>query len=563
MIETSPAPAASDIDAGDRDVFVIFEGGGAKGVAHVGAMDALVDHGLNVVGAAGTSAGALAAVLTAIGLEGADVMSRKDPRDNILRRHGLTPVKLLGPDDWRRVTVLERMAAYWSRLAIFGGLAGLLLSPCNLSTLFKVYKHGGLFDTRQIRTFVNAVIRERLIQIKAEAPDQARWEVPDEVTFKEFVADRWPTVVPLKIVATNVETGKLELFDAVATPDVVVAEAVAASISIPLAFKPARIPSYPAQPGRYADGGMVSNFPTWVFTDEKLARERETARSRPIPIVGFRLRRTKPPKKLSAALDYLAKLLTAALSGSQGTASRLLDDILEVPLDTPLDTMEFDLTPERYGEAREIAAESARRHLAFHFNEKPRIVRDALEGLRRDALKAINDQRQAKGEPLVTQLRVGLILPFRGRSLRVMASVGMEDDADDRLLLDRRGEAAAGALRGRGFRIYNLATRSKPAIPYMTKYEKALLRGTVQTLACVPIFGDVEEWKLDEKDRSEPLGVLTIDTDEVVSIPLNQKDVRDSIILSSIVLYEAVHRGVDDGQEHHPSGPGAGGAHRA
>src|SRR5690242_2331010 len=79
-----------------RPVFAVFEGGGAKGIAHVGALQALQDNKFEVIGVAGTSAGALVAVLAAIGLEASDIMSATDRDANILTRMGSSPTKLLG-----------------------------------------------------------------------------------------------------------------------------------------------------------------------------------------------------------------------------------------------------------------------------------------------------------------------------------------------------------------------------------------------------------------------------------------------------------------------------------
>ena len=48
-------------------VFGIFEGGGAKGLAHVGAIAAAQELGVQFVGVAGASAGAIVASLIAVG----------------------------------------------------------------------------------------------------------------------------------------------------------------------------------------------------------------------------------------------------------------------------------------------------------------------------------------------------------------------------------------------------------------------------------------------------------------------------------------------------------------
>ena len=48
------------------DAFGIFEGGGVKGLAHIGALAAAQQRGVNFTGVAGTSAGAIVAALIAV-----------------------------------------------------------------------------------------------------------------------------------------------------------------------------------------------------------------------------------------------------------------------------------------------------------------------------------------------------------------------------------------------------------------------------------------------------------------------------------------------------------------
>ena len=54
-------------------VFVAFEGGGAKGLVHIGALKALEEYGANICGLAGTSAGAIIAALRATGMHADDM----------------------------------------------------------------------------------------------------------------------------------------------------------------------------------------------------------------------------------------------------------------------------------------------------------------------------------------------------------------------------------------------------------------------------------------------------------------------------------------------------------
>lgn len=536
-----------------RPIFAIFEGGGAKGVAHVGALEAIKANGLEIIGVAGTSAGALAAVLAAIGLEASDIMDREDPQKHILSPK--RPIDILGAADWKRMTRLRKRNG-WLKVgaANLGVWGAAIASPRNTKTIHSIAQNSGLFSTDEIRAFVDQVIRDRLAHIKKVG--KLRRRVPAKITFKSL--EGWPTVVPLKIVATDVDEGTLELFDAENTPDVVVAEAVAASISIPIAFRPALIPSY--RPGRFADGGMVSNLPIWVFAEDKLAHERTYFQDPPVPTVGFRLDPPNKPDKnakwsnrLQAflagdLLDYSGKLVQATLAGSQGTALRFLEDITVITLKTDLDTFDFDLKWRDYSNARERAFGQANRHLQFLLRAKPDRINKVLDDIRSDTLKALNRIRAANGQPKLRKLRISLMEPSGHRSLRITASVGMENDADDRLLLDRRGQGVARAFRSRDMLSLRFTRRPHLRhIEYMTKYERALVRTTVKTAMCVPIFKDPNDWNKVRERRKEPHGVLAIDSDVDLASEFQDSHLKTMLEDHSNILYEAVSSEVPNG----------------
>lgn len=547
-----------DVVRGERPIFAIFEGGGAKGVAHIGALQAIQDNRLELIGVAGTSAGALIAVLAAIGLEAPDIMSPADRQANILSRSGETPTGLLGHQDWIRFQRLVKHVEGGMPSALYGGAVGsYLFAPRVSGTIKKIYAELGHFETDRILAFINRAIRERLLDIQRDA--DLDWPVPDQVTFGEL-ARGWPTVIPLKIVVTDVDNGTLEILDAHRTPGVVVAEAVAASISIPLVFKPAAIPSF--RPGRFADGGLVSNLPIWGFSEEKLGYEREHFSRPPVPVIGFSLR---APRQVDAEDDggfpsYFKRIIYAALQGSQGTATAFLDDVIIVPLEVSLGMLDFDAGWEAYSEAREVARVTTDRHLRFALEVKPDRIRLELTTIREAALKIVNRLRAAKRKRVVDQLRINLIRPFGNRSLRVMESLNMEADTDDRLLLDRRGRGAAEAFRDRGLRVFRLGggheDRHKE---FMTKYERALVRTSVRTLVCVPIFADVVAWDLDEAERPEPSGVLALDSDEPLAPEFQDPDFLNMLVAQSAILYEAVSAETDYGEDCEEGGGRQGG----
>lgn len=534
--------------APSRPIFAIFEGGGAKGVAHVGALQAVQENGLEIIGVAGTSAGALLAVLAAIGLEANDIMSGTDPAANIISQQGQTPIGLLGACQWTKFQRLLRRGKFaLVTSAIFGAVLGSAISPRIIGTLLDLNDNLGHFSAEEIEKFVNQVIRDRLATIKSEAAIDL--PIPDRVTFADL-AGGWPTVVPLKIVVTDVDHGTLEIFDALSTPNVFVSEAVAASISIPLVFKPASIPSF--RPGRFADGGLVSNLPIWGFAEEKLGYERENFTRPPVPIVGFSLGApvagTDPAVSPVGFVTYLKRLLYAALQGSQGTAGRFLDDVIVIPLESPLDMLAFDAGWEAFRKSREAGYISANRHLQFILDVKPDRIRSELQTIRDATRRSLDRLRKTNGKAPVEKIRVNLIRPFGARSLRVMESLHMEDDADDRLLLDRRGRGAAEAFRMRGLRVFRLGRAfNNPQAEFMTKYERALIRSTVNTVVCVPIFRDLAAWNLEESARPEPAGILTIDSDDTIYKEAQDSELLNMLVQQSAILYAAVSSEIGNG----------------
>lgn len=64
-------------------MFGIFEGGGAKGLAHVGTVAEVQELGVRFVGVAGASAGAIVAALIAVGYKAKDLYDA-DTRTGIL-----------------------------------------------------------------------------------------------------------------------------------------------------------------------------------------------------------------------------------------------------------------------------------------------------------------------------------------------------------------------------------------------------------------------------------------------------------------------------------------------
>jgi predicted acylesterase/phospholipase RssA len=523
----------------NRPIFAIFEGGGAKGISHIGALRAIEENGLTVIGVGGTSAGALVATLAAIGLEADDIMSATDKGANLLARAGLTPPELLGLKDWQELERLRRHGKLTVKVFFLAGVVGaFLFGPRTTSGLVRILRNRGHLRTDEIRDFINETVRKRLVFIREEAGLAV--EVPERVRFRDLNDELLPTVVPLKIVVTDVDGGDLVIFDRHATPDVEVGEAVAASIAIPLVFYPAKIPSFRAD-GEFADGGLVANLPTWIFSEEKLAYEREHYSAPPVPIIGFTLRESAKAAPKRDIASHLVALAQTALESSQGVSQKFLEDLVVVRLKAPLTLLEFDAPWTKLRDCYEAGRTSADEQLRLALQAKPDRVKAELERTHQDVLDHMNKGRATAGLPGVRHLRANLAQPFGDLSLRITHGFNMADDADDRLLLDHRGRGAAQAFRERDMVVIKIGgVDDDPDHEFMTKYERALVRGSVKSLMAAPIFEDPDAWSLPPTQRPPPAGVLSLDSDEDLDFDLKDNDLYGLLAKQSAVFFAAL-----------------------
>jgi hypothetical protein len=110
----------------------------------------------------------------------------------------------------------------------------------------------------------------------------------------------------------------------------------------------------------------------------------------------------------------------------------------------------------------------------------------------------------------------------------------MENDADDHLTLDVRGNGAGKAYRSGDAVAIALPPGSIP--PFMTKYERALLRPTLRSAVCIPIFEQIEAWEQPPEQRPRPLGVVSIDSDEDLSAQFANPQFIGAMVGPSVLL---------------------------
>ncbi len=531
--------------AGYRTAYAIFEGGGAKGITHLGALKALEKENLALVGVAGSSAGAIIAALTAVGYS-ADDLFAEDGALDVLSRQKVpqSPLDLLGREDWTRFRKLKRslraslillvlailaiiaallMWSRWSLVAVaFAGvfiLWAIVRSGPLRWAARRIIGHRGLFSTLPMRDKLNELLRQKLKQHYSDLGKPTR-NLPKLICFKHIDPAEVKRCCRLKIVVSDARSGQMMMFDH-NDGNVVVADAVAASASIPFAFEPPKVRGTAFDPEpEFVDGGLVSNLPAWSFRTEKKALEREQG-GPPIPIFAFTLAANahgESPEGRESRLRRLRRfaieVIQTGIFGSQAIVQGFVSDLVVIDLPSPLNTLSFDCTREEALAAYRAGRDEAGLQLARR-RQVAEVTERAVSAILDLANEETRKRRENEGKA-VPRLRAALIDPVderaddsRATALRVIASANMDDDADDRLELDIRNQIAPRAFAERAPLYAEMSGRTARDL-WMTKYEHALVRTDVVSVICVPVYARATT----RPGETSPQRILCIDSSD-------------------------------------------------
>jgi NTE family protein len=233
--EQIPPEVAAERERYAGSVDLVLAGGGVKGIAHVGAIQVLEDHGYDhFQRVVGTSVGALVGALVAAGVPGGDI-------DAHIQGFNFRDFR-----DLRDRAGIDRLPFLGRPLSIAGEL--------------------GVYEGKRVRKWLHDVLAdlgaETFGKLKARAA-------------KGPGSGLAPGQSPLVVLATDVTRGRL-----VRLPDDYgdygceadeqdVAEAVRASMSIPVFFEPLRLGD-----SVLVDGGVLSNYAISTFDRDDPAQAR-------------------------------------------------------------------------------------------------------------------------------------------------------------------------------------------------------------------------------------------------------------------------------------------------
>lgn len=465
--------------------FVAFAGGGAKGLIHVGALQALEARKVDFRGVAGTSAGAIVAALKAAGLTARDLVDTESGRNLIERLEAIDPkirraTDFFGPGGWSRI-VLFRLAMERPRWALAlivgfmlgGPLAAAWIMSAHLGLGLALYGLlalavalvvrtllGGLADVRRFQAALGRLLQELVFP---KEPSRI-------VRMGDFGREGRPS---LKIVSANLSRTKLHLFSPTRTPDTPVADAVAASICLPVIFTP-----WPIGEDLHIDGGIVSNLPAWPFDeDRELDPEALT--------IAVEIAANAEPQRLTR-FNWLFAAIQTGLFGSGELNLRVSGQAERLVLSSSLNMLQFDLTSEAAQQEVADAERAASLKLDKRLFRRPALYRDACavtQALVQDVLESALPGAHCR-------VRVAVATPDRDyhQSLRSRFSTGYEQDADEGMLVPVEGSVTGDVWRSGASRLEIAPIKASLNLPGPeNRLRRKLVWQDLAWMFCVPI----------------------------------------------------------------------------
>ncbi len=279
----------------------VFEGGGVKGIGLAGAVAVAEEKGYQWVNVAGTSAGAIIAALVAAGYTGTEMKSILDELDY---------------NRFKDTSLLDRVP-------FVGPMASLIFEK-------------GIYEGRFFENWMRNLLQEKNIETFS---DLVREEYKGDKRYR----------FKLTVIASDITRGRLlvlpqDMADFGIRPeDFNVAAAIRMSMSIPFFFEPVKLRNMKTNEVSYVvDGGVLSNFPVWLFDTEGGIPE--------WPTFGFKLVEPEEgtPHRVRGPISLLAALISTM---AEAHDARYIEDaqfVRTIPIPTlGVGTTEFDITKEK------------------------------------------------------------------------------------------------------------------------------------------------------------------------------------------------------------------------
>lgn len=325
----------------EQKIDAVFEGGGVKGIAFVGAVTVTEAKGYVFENVAGTSAGAIVACLSAAGYKASELKSIMDELDytRFKDKDLVDNIPLLGP------------------LLSLGFEKGIYEGKYFEDWL----RH--LLKVKNIRTFGDLVMQDY--------KDNPQYRYKLQVIASDISRGRLMKL-PHDIAKYGIDPDKLD-----------VARAVRMSMSIPFFFEPVVLQDATGASSYIVDGGLLSNFPVSLFDDG-------TA-DPPWSTLGYRL--VDPtiegkPNTINGPLTLLAALFSTTMQAHDARYIENKNFVRTIPIPTfGVRATDFDLSKENRDKLYQSGVEAAEKFFqTWNFEEYKKKYRQAEPPSRQERL---------------------------------------------------------------------------------------------------------------------------------------------------------------------------------
>ncbi len=279
----------------------VFQGGGVKGIAFVGAIAVTRQRGFVFHRLAGTSSGSIVASFLAAGYTHEEMKEiiLGTPFHEFLQKTLIHQVPVIGP-------------------------------------AFRLLLKKGIYSGDALETWIRRKLLEKGVRTFRDLPPDSLYIIASDLTNGKMV------VLPDDLRDYGIDPETFE-----------VARAVRMSISIPFFFDPVLL-----KKNVFVDGGVLSNFPMWIFDNEMIKKGGEKL----IPTIGYQLVGKHPHTRneIHGPITMLQALFSTMMGAHDERYIEKEYRFRTIKIDaSAVGTVQFDLTREQSLELYESGRKAA------------------------------------------------------------------------------------------------------------------------------------------------------------------------------------------------------------
>lgn len=424
-------------------VYCVLEGGGVKGAGLAGALAAVEEREIEIIGYGGSSVGAIIATLGAAGFTGEEI-------GQVMKKRKFT--QFLGSTGYRLLAI--RYAIELSPLKIHkacsrqGGiqwLFSLIAWPAAIAFSIVLLPFHILF--------LGVYSGKKLVKTTLSILQEKYPDFSESTTFEEFDKRYRKS---LRILTSDITYRFGHVFSVDHTPNMPVLDAIRASTGYPFVFRPFKYRDNQTDTvSHLLDGGITSNLPSHLF-------QKEYAESGINTLVLDLVQEKNKRRPAWHIFKLTSDIIGTALDSSDQIISALAFGSIHIPvkITNTVDALNFNLSESEREALFEEGKKSASAEIAA--KKKIEIIKDAGDSIHRQLIKN-HGPASAYGAVLAAiksdieyatsamDVRVCVILPVGGlrhggsHSLMVTYTAGFKGNNDIALELEE-GEGATWDL---------------------------------------------------------------------------------------------------------------------